>query len=88
VPPGTEPTADPGPDVPFEAFLRVPHPDRLDPHHPAYDEILHAHGAALDAGEAGYRDPVTGLFVLTAGWLWARGTCCDQGCRHCPYVDR
>ncbi|HVX20727.1 MAG TPA: DUF5522 domain-containing protein [Acidimicrobiales bacterium] len=86
MPPGPDPAG--GSDLPGDAFLRVPHPDRLDPHHPAYDDILRAHGAALDAGEAGYRDPVSGLFVLTAGWLWARGTCCDQGCRHCPYVGR
>jgi hypothetical protein len=24
--------------------------------------------------------------VLTAAELAARGTCCDSGCRHCPYV--
>jgi hypothetical protein len=33
-----------------------------------------------------YLDPVTGLSVLTAGYLAARGSCCDSGCRHCPYV--
>jgi hypothetical protein len=37
-------------------------------------------------GHAGYADPETGLFVLTAAWLASRGTCCDNGCRHCPYV--
>jgi len=26
-----------------------------------------------------------GLMVLTARFLWARGYCCDNGCRHCPY---
>ena len=26
-----------------------------------------------------------GNLVLTAAYLSARGTCCDQGCRHCPY---
>ncbi len=31
-------------------------------------------------------DPDTGLFVLTAGFLARSGTCCDRGCRHCPYV--
>ena len=24
--------------------------------------------------------------VLTAGFLADRGTCCDRGCRHCPYL--
>ena len=45
-------------------------------------EILAAHDAAMASGEPGYIDPVTGLFVLTAGYLAERGTCCDQGCRH------
>jgi uncharacterized protein DUF5522 len=40
----------------------------------------------LAAGEVGYLDPRTGLFVLTAGFLAARGTCCGRGCRHCPYL--
>jgi hypothetical protein len=39
-------------------------------------------------GEPGYADPQTGLFVLTAATLAARGTCCESGCRHCPYLDR
>jgi hypothetical protein len=47
--------------------------------------IALAHQAAVDAGEAGYTDPATGLFVLTGAYLLARGTCCDNGCRHCPY---
>ncbi|MDG4823744.1 DUF5522 domain-containing protein [Asanoa sp. WMMD1127] len=50
-------------------------------------EICAAHDAALAAGEAGYLDPRTGLFVLSAGFLAARGTCCGRGCRHCPYVN-
>jgi hypothetical protein len=40
----------------------------------------------MAAGELGYDDPVTGLFVFTAAYLDERGYCCDQGCRHCPYV--
>lgn len=59
--------------------------DRLpaDPHLRA--AIVAAHAAAVAAGEAGYLDPATGLFVLTAAYLADRGYCCDQGCRHCPY---
>ena len=26
-----------------------------------------------------------GLFVLTRDYLLRRGTCCDSGCRNCPY---
>jgi len=64
-----------------------PHPSRLALDHPRRAEILAAHDAALAAGQAGYLDPDTGLFVLTAGFLARRGTCCTRGCRHCPYVD-
>jgi len=54
---------------------------------PAGDEALGtaAHDAAVIAGESGYLDPVTGLFVFTAEALQARGACCESGCRHCPY---
>ena len=66
--------------------LTEPHPDRLDRGHPQYDEIIPRHSAAIAAGDSGYTDPATGLFVLAAGFLANRGTCCDNGCRHCPYV--
>ena len=38
-------------------------------------------------GEAGYLDPATGLFVMTAATLLERSTCCETGCRHCPYLE-
>ncbi len=63
-----------------------PHPDRLPPGHPRRAEILAAHAAACASGQAGYRDPDTGLFVLTARFLTERNFCCGNGCRHCPYV--
>ncbi|XTZ14942.1 DUF5522 domain-containing protein [Micromonospora echinospora] len=66
--------------------LTEPHPSRLPLDHPDRERILAAHAAALAAHEAGYPDPSTGLFVLTAGFLARRGTCCGRGCRHCPYV--
>ena len=66
--------------------LSEPHPARLAPDHPMRQEILAAHSAALAAGDAGYLDPETGLFVLTATYLRDRRTCCGKGCRHCPYV--
>lgn len=40
----------------------------------------------MESGEPGYVDPDTGLFVMTAAALLARGECCGSGCRHCPYV--
>ena len=67
----------------------VPRPDRLDPHRrPDYVAVMDAHHQALLAGDAGYLDPASGLFVQTARTLWDRGACCEQGCRHCPFVDR
>jgi hypothetical protein len=68
--------------------LPPPHRDRLDPHRSDYRAILEAHAAAVMEGEPGYTDPETGLFVLTAATLEARGSCCESGCRHCPYLDR
>jgi hypothetical protein len=67
--------------------LTEPHPTRLPPDAVGRDAALAAHAAALAAGDAGYLDPSSGLFVLTAGFLADRGTCCGRGCRHCPYVD-
>ncbi|MFV2100249.1 DUF5522 domain-containing protein [Micromonospora sp. LOL_024] len=67
--------------------LTEPHPSRLSAEHPRRERILAAHAAALAADDAGYLDPDSGLFVLTAGFLARRGTCCGRGCRHCPYVD-
>lgn len=59
---------------------------RLPLEQPRRAEILAAHEAAMAAGEAGYLDPDTGLFVLTARYHADRGECCGRGCRHCPYA--
>lgn len=67
--------------------MSEPHPSRLAPDRPDRQRVLAAHDAALSQAAAGYLDPETGLFVLTAAFLAARGTCCRRGCRHCPYVD-
>jgi hypothetical protein len=48
-------------------------------------EVTAAHDQAVAAGEPGYADPITGLFVFTAAYLTERRSCCDSGCRHCPY---
>ena len=73
---------------PLPPVLVTPHPDRLDPERHDYVAAMDAHHRALLAGEAGYLDPTSGLFVLTARTLWDQGACCGKGCRHCPYVDR
>jgi hypothetical protein len=67
--------------------LTEPHPDRLSPDDPAFPQIIQAHTEALDAGADTYVDPSTGYTVLTAGYLARRGSCCDSGCRHCPYLS-
>jgi hypothetical protein len=51
-----------------------------------YEEIVAVHSAAMSAGEPGYLDPVTGFYVMTAQTHARRGYCCDNGCRHCPYI--
>jgi hypothetical protein len=66
---------------------REPRSERLPLDRPGRDRILAAHARAVDDGEAGYDDPATGLFVLTAAYLLERGECCGSGCRHCPYDD-
>ncbi|MGI8757576.1 MAG: DUF5522 domain-containing protein [Acidimicrobiales bacterium] len=50
-------------------------------------QIAARHQRACDAGLSSYLDPATGYSVLTARYLAERGTCCDQGCRHCPYGE-
>jgi hypothetical protein len=52
------------------------------------EEVAVAHAAAIATGQTGYMDPGSGLFVLTAAYLKKRGTCCGNGCRHCPYGDK
>ena len=66
--------------------LAEPHASRLPADTPGSEELLAAHAVAMAADEPGYLDPSTGLFVLTARFLADRGTCCDRGCRHCPYL--
>jgi Family of unknown function (DUF5522) len=63
-----------------------PHPTRLPPDAAGRAQILAAHAAAVESGDAGYLDPATGLYALTSVFLAKRGTCCGRGCRHCPYV--
>ena len=73
---------------PLPEELLIPHPRRLSPATPGYDEIMALHEEAVRRGESRYRDPATGLWVMTAVQLWERGYCCYSGCRHCPWVER
>lgn len=50
--------------------------------------ISRLHDAACARGDAGYIDPNSGLFVLSARHLEQRGECCWSGCRHCPFTPR
>ncbi len=77
-----------GPGDPMRPELLVPATGRLDPRRGDYVALIDAHHAAVIAGEPGYADPESGLFVQTARSLWERGMCCEQGCRHCPYAPR
>ncbi|MBY0403155.1 MAG: hypothetical protein K2X66_04595 [Cyanobacteria bacterium] len=49
------------------------------------DKIQKAHQSAMDADEPSYRDPSSGYSVMTEKFLKQRGSCCQSGCRHCPY---
>lgn len=64
----------------------TPHPARLASTHRRFAEIMAAHDAAVARGDELYCDPVSRLWVMTAPALLSRGDCCDNGCRHCPYV--
>lgn len=76
------------PERPLPPQLLDPHPARLPADPVAATRVIEVHRLAVRLGEPGYVDPVTGFWVQTAATLWARGTCCDSGCRHCPYLSR
>ena len=66
--------------------LTQPRADRLTSDAHQAERILAAHEDAIRRGDATYRDPASGLLVLTARYLADRGMCCRGGCRHCPYL--
>ncbi len=37
-------------------------------------------------GQYKYKDPATGYAVMTEHAHRARGTCCGNACRHCPFA--
>lgn len=71
---------------PADRPLTQPHEARLNPNIANYRQILRVHDLALQAGQPGYIDPHSGLYVMTAQYLLDRGFCCDNGCRHCPFI--
>jgi hypothetical protein len=70
----------------WDPGLMLPHPSRFDLGREGSPAVIAAHEAAVESGDAGYADPQTGLFVMTARYHWERGSCCDSGCRHCPFL--
>ena len=75
-------------DGDLPGHIARPHPDRLSRDHPQYEQILAAHTAAVLGDVDGYIDPASGHWVFTARYLDERGHCCEQGCRHCPWIAR
>lgn len=67
--------------------LNIPSPFRLDPSNKNFAKILVAHDEAMANNSDGYTDPVNSLFVITALAHKARGYCCENNCRHCPYSE-
>ncbi len=47
-----------------------------------------AHNEAVQTNRETYLDPATGFQVWTSAALLARGTCCQNTCRHCPYDNK
>jgi glutamyl-tRNA synthetase len=52
---------------------------------PLLPAIADLHRQAVATGQPLYCDPATGLWVQTEATLRARGACCGNGCRHCPW---
>lgn len=73
--------------APLPAALVDPHPDRLPADAPGRGVVVAAHAAAVADDADGYVDPLTGMFAFTAAYHWAKGACCELGCRHCPWLD-
>jgi hypothetical protein len=48
-------------------------------------ERMRLHQEAVSRGRDTYKDPVTGFKVFTELFHKRRGTCCNSGCRHCPF---
>jgi Family of unknown function (DUF5522) len=58
---------------------------RISTKDPFFEKIMQRHKEAIANDDDMYGDPETGYSVFTAKYLLKRGTCCNNGCRHCPY---
>ncbi|MEK9697377.1 MAG: DUF5522 domain-containing protein, partial [Candidatus Poseidoniales archaeon] len=47
--------------------------------------IKRIHNLAVSRGAKTYLDPETRFLVMTSEFLKSRGSCCESGCRHCPW---
>lgn len=54
-------------------------------HNTPSEAALLAHDLACERGELMYKDPESGLYVMTSYHLARRSRCCASGCRHCPF---
>ena len=51
-----------------------------------YEKLCHTlHEQACALNQELYKDPKTGLWVMTRVHLLRKAKCCESGCRHCPY---
>lgn len=48
-------------------------------------EIKRLHDYAVSKGSRTYQDPESGFLVMTSQYLSSKGSCCESGCRHCPW---
>ena len=49
------------------------------------NKIKKLHDLAILRGSSTYQDPESGFLVMTSQYLSSRGSCCETGCRHCPW---
>jgi hypothetical protein len=52
-----------------------------------HPDVVRAHDDAVAKGLDFYIDPHNKLLVMTRLHHESRGSCCHNGCRHCPYED-
>ena len=52
-----------------------------------HPDVVRAHDDAVAKGLDFYIDPHNRLLVMTRLHHESRGSCCHNGCRHCPYED-
>ena len=48
-------------------------------------DIEKLHDLACKEGRDTYVDTISGFHVMTRNALLKQGSCCGNGCRHCPY---